>query len=167
MSAAFLPTLSGNGFFLRPWRIEDAEWYVHSRDEEVFKWTTEKRDLTVEETRAAIERVNITPNAVCLAIAETRSERLLGNIALTIAEDGQSAEIMYWLAPVGRGRGIATNAVSLLCDWAFEELNLERITLKTHAENIPSQAVAHRAGFIRKENQEEIVWFELDTPSKS
>ncbi|MCI0406268.1 MAG: GNAT family N-acetyltransferase, partial [candidate division Zixibacteria bacterium] len=159
-----LPTLLGNGFFLRPWHIEDAGWYVQSRDEEVFRWTTERRNLTVEETRVAIEQANVNPNAVCLAIVEKESENLLGNIALAMAEDRQSAEVMYWLAPAGRGRGIATNAVKLLCNWAFEALDLEQITLKTYLENAPSQAVAHRAGFTRKENQAEVAWFELDAP---
>jgi [ribosomal protein S5]-alanine N-acetyltransferase len=159
------PTLWAEHFFLRPWRVEEAEWYVWARDEEIFKWTTEKRDLTVEETRTAIEQLNANPNAVCLVIVETASETLLGNIALAIEQNHQSAEVMYWLAPAGRKRGIATNAVRLLCDWAFRAFDLERITLKTHPENIPSQSVAQRAGFMRKERREAVIWFELIAPS--
>ena len=32
-------TLRADDFFLRPWEVEDAAWYVEARDEEVFQWT--------------------------------------------------------------------------------------------------------------------------------
>ncbi len=41
---------------LRPWRIEDARWYVESRDGEVFKWTSENPALTIREAGEAILR---------------------------------------------------------------------------------------------------------------
>jgi RimJ/RimL family protein N-acetyltransferase len=75
---------------------------------------------------------------------------------------------MYWLAPAGRGRGIATKAVRLLCRWAFDSLGLERITLQTRPGNARSQAVARRAGFQRLEGAGETqpddhaLWFELN-----
>ncbi len=53
--------LQSGGVLLRPWRIEDARWYVEARDEEVFRWTTEKRTLTVQETEEAIERIESRP----------------------------------------------------------------------------------------------------------
>jgi RimJ/RimL family protein N-acetyltransferase len=90
----------------------------------------------------------------------------LGNIALTldIAHPGV-AEVMYWLAASARGRGIATEAVVLLCDWAFREINLRRITLKTLRGNVRSQKVAERAGFrLMSEpvsSEEDYLWFEL------
>ena len=72
---------------------------------------------------------------------------------------------MYWLAPRGRGRGMATNAVNLLCEWAFHSLGLERVTLKTLVGNARSQLVAKRAGF-REQSASDAdsaghVWFEL------
>ena len=149
------PILSADDFLLRPWAVEDASWYVESRDEEVFAWTTERRDLTVEETEEGIRRANSGSDAVCCAIADRRSGQLLGNIALAFREDNRkSAEIMYWLAPWARGRGIATKAVMMLCTWAFDALELERVTLQTHAGNVRSQLVAQRAGFQRLEDQD-------------
>ncbi len=164
----FMPILCAEVFFLRPWKVEDAAWYVESRDEEIFQWTTEKRELTVAETEEAIRQVNDSSDAVCLAIVDRRSMDLLGNIALAFQDnDGKSAEIMYWLAPAGRGRGIATNAVKLLCQWAFDTLGLERITLKTYSGNIHSHSVAQRAGFHLQEGAsvgkpgDNHLWFEL------
>ena len=160
--------LHADDFLLRPWEIEDAQWYVESRDEEVFRWTKEKRELTVREVEEGIRRANNNPDALCLAVVDNKCMELLGNIALVFEEnDRKSAEIMYWFAPWGRGRGIATRSVKLLCQWAFDALGLERVTLKTLAGNIRSQLVAQRAGFQRQKVEQESemdtnhVWFEL------
>ena len=164
----FVVTLRADNFLLKPWKIEDARWYVESRDEEVFRWTTEKRDLTIEEAEEGIRQANSSSDTICLAIVDNTSMELLGNIALVfLKNDSKSAEIMYWLAPWGRGRGIATNSVKLLCQWAFDSLGLERVTLKALAGNIRSQLVAKRAGFHRQEVKNgdgvnaNCLWFEL------
>lgn len=152
----------GDSFFLRPWQVEDAEWYVKARDEAIFKWTTEKRSLTVAQTEAAIREANRNPSSYCLAIVE-RTGHLMGNIALVIREKKKrTAEIMYWLAPEGRGRGLATKSVYLLSEWAFHALELEQILLKTHPDNVVSQRVAERAGFHSQKDTEVAaghLWF--------
>ena len=138
----------GDGFYLRRWNIEDAAWYVSARDEEIFRWTTEKRDLTIPETEEAIREANASTNALCYAIVDRLTQSLLGNIALLFTgSNPKTAEIMYWLAPSARGRGIATMATVLLCDIAFGSLGCNRITLKTLRDNHRSQQVALRAGF--------------------
>lgn len=159
--------LSGEGFLLRPWKVDDARWYVEARDEEVFRWTEERRDLTVAEAEEGIRQANARPDVICFAIVDKRGMQLLGNITLAFREGNtRSAEIMYWLAPRGRGRGIATGSVKLLCRWAFDTLGLERVTLKTFAGNVRSQLVAEGAGFERRaaEDQgraEASIWYEL------
>ncbi len=169
--------IEGQGFFLRRWRVEDAGWYVAARDEEIFRWTTERQDLTQAEAEEAIRKVNDSPEALCFAIVvhrakeqcdeEQSTQDLLGNIALRFdPTNSKEAEIMYWLAPSARGRGIATIAVALLCEWAFQSIGLDRVTLKTLRGNIRSQRVAERAGFRLLMDQSgkgleaETVWFE-------
>lgn len=146
--SAFPDRLSGDGFVLRRWAPEDAEWYVRARDEEIFRWTTEKRDLTAADTASAIRQINEGADALCLAVVDSGTGGLLGNLALTFDLAERSiGEVMYWLAPEGRGRGIASRSVALLCDWAFQNIGLARIRLKTLPENARSQRVAERAGF--------------------
>lgn len=146
--------------------------YVRSRDEAVFEWTTEKRDLTIKAAEEAIRSSDRNSDAISFAIVDSSNMRLVGNIAMAFrAGNKTSAEIMYWLAPWGRGRGIATNSVKLLCHWAFENLKLQQVTLKTRPKNIRSQMVAERAGFKRLESENknhsdiDHVWFELTTAS--
>lgn len=161
-------TLYADDFLLRPWRTEEAAWYVEARDDEVLGWTTEKRDLTVEEAEMGIRQANSSPEAICLAIVDNKDRELLGNIALAFEEkDRTTAEIMIWLAPRARGRGIATGAVTLLCRWAFYTLGLEQVTLKIRPGNVRSRRMAERAGFQRPEVHDEggapadWLWFTL------
>lgn len=149
---------------LRAYRLTDASWYVAARDEVIFQWTTEQRTLTVAETEATIARVNGAAAAVCLVIVDAASDEPLGNLALSLDLTQQVGEISYWLAPQGRGRGIATAAVTLLSQWAFATLALQRIYLKTREGNTASQRVAQRTGYqpiaSPKPAEHDWVWFE-------
>ncbi len=119
----------------------------------MFKWTSENPALTIREAEEAILRANEREDVLGLAIIDPKSPEILGNIALVLDEQsGRSGEVMYWLAPWGRGRGIVSHAVELLCQWAFDTLNLTQVTLKTHIDNLPSQRVAERCGFQRVED---------------
>lgn len=141
---------------LRPWRIEDARWHVESRDDEVFKWTSENPALTIRETEEAIQQVNDREDVLGFGIVDFKSKEIMGNVALVLDEQrGCSGEVMYWLAPWGRRRGIASRAVKLVCQWAFDALGLNQVTMKTHIDNLPSQRVAERCGFQRVENTDD------------
>lgn len=58
-----------------------------------------------------------------------------------------SFEIGYWVHSSYTGRGYVTEAVQALTDFAFEELNAERVEIRCDANNEPSAAVARRAGY--------------------
>ena len=74
----------------------------------------------------------------------------LAMISLEVTAVRQAGEIGYWCAPWARGRGIMSAAVRLVRDWAFDELELERLELTTDADNVASQRVAAAAGFTRE-----------------
>lgn len=59
----------------------------------------------------------------------------------------RTAELGYAVAPHARGKGVATAALRLLTDWAFEELDPVRLELFITAANAASQAVARRCGY--------------------
>ena len=66
-------------------------------------------------------------------------------------------EIAYLARAEGRGRGLMTRAVRLLCDWLLEE-GVGRIELRTHPDNEASQRLAHRAGFQREGLERKSIW---------
>jgi RimJ/RimL family protein N-acetyltransferase len=76
-------------------------------------------------------------------------DRCLGHVWINVGSDSAGA-VGYWLLPEARGRGFATRAVRLICDWAFQDLALPGLRLLTEPENLASQRVAERAGFRRQ-----------------
>ena len=62
-------------------------------------------------------------------------------------------EVGYALVPFHRGRGHATDAVTLATDWAMRALRLERIDAQVEPDNYPSQRVLLRAGFACVDGQ--------------
>ncbi|WP_458206325.1 GNAT family N-acetyltransferase [Haladaptatus sp. NG-SE-30] len=59
-------------------------------------------------------------------------------------------EIAYWIDTDWQGEGYATEAVSLLLDYAFDTRGLHRIVAKVAAFNEASQALVERLGFAQE-----------------
>ena len=69
---------------------------------------------------------------------------------VTLDMDAREAEAGYIVAPSARGRGVASRALTLLTDWALDELALERVELRITVENEPSIRVAEKCGYERE-----------------
>lgn len=79
-------------------------------------------------------------------------EDLAGSISLLMPEGRANWGLIgYWLAESHTGRGIASRAVRRLIDWAFEELELNRVEIQASTNNRKSCAVPGRIG-IRRES---------------
>ena len=59
----------------------------------------------------------------------------------------QNAGLGYWVAEHANGRGVATEAVRLVCAWGFGEAGLHRLEAATLVDNIGSQKVLRRNRF--------------------
>ncbi|WP_247730296.1 GNAT family N-acetyltransferase [Halovivax limisalsi] len=64
--------------------------------------------------------------------------------------DRVSGTLSYWLFDAYRGRGYASEAVSLLVDVAFADLGLHRIEAEVFAENDDSRRLLERLGFVHE-----------------
>lgn len=78
---------------------------------------------------------------------DAETDRLYGAIEVRLGETGS---IGYWTAADARNKGIATRALRLLSTWAVTGGGVQRLELTTHPENIASQRVAEKAGFVRE-----------------
>lgn len=136
-------SLRGDRVTLRAWRAGDADWYVAARDEAVLAFTTERDELTVAEVVAAIEAARTSRSTAAFAI-EDEHNRLVGNIAAEIT-DG-AADISYFLAPDGRGRGLVTDAIRTVVRWLRSQ-PVASVRAVTANGNDASAASLARAGF--------------------
>ena len=56
-------------------------------------------------------------------------------------------EVGYWTLPTARGRGIASQAVTALREWAFDAVGLKRLQLTHSTRNKASCRIAAKTGF--------------------
>ena len=76
----------------------------------------------------------------------------IGAIGIKPGEDVHrlSAEIGYWLGEEFWNRGIATEAVSAVTQYAFETLGMERVHAEVFEWNVASMRVLEKAGFVKE-----------------
>ncbi len=121
--------------------------------------------ITEAEARALIQDVKEiqpwTPGEWLQIAIELREIGLLvGDCAFKIDEDDErQAEIGYTLARAYQGRGIASEAISCLLEYAFASLGLHRVIAITDVENAPSVALLARLGLRREGHFRQNVWF--------
>ncbi len=76
----------------------------------------------------------------------------VGAIGIRRGEDvyRMSAELGYWLGEEYWNRGIATEAVIAMCNYAFDLLRLHRLHAEVFEWNLASMRVLEKAGFVRE-----------------
>jgi [ribosomal protein S5]-alanine N-acetyltransferase len=138
---------------LRDWQMADAPRIVKYADNR--KIWQNLRDgfphpYRIQDAKLFIKRVNAAHPRTVFAIA-TKSEAI-GSIGLMLGADVHrfTAEMGYWLAEPFWGKGIMTQAVRFISNWAFRELKLHRIYAEPYATNPASHRVLEKAGFFRE-----------------
>jgi ribosomal-protein-alanine N-acetyltransferase len=94
-----------------------------------------------------IERNEDSPS-----FAITAEDELVGVIGLTIQQNihRKNAEIGYWISESFWGKGIASEAVKLICAYGFENLDIVRVFAEVFSPNIASQKVLEKSGFKKE-----------------
>jgi len=146
--------LAAGPVVLRPWRDDDrAAAHLGMQDPLVPRFTNIPAGNPPHEVRRYFHGQALAARdgvELVFATADPDSDRFLGSISLLrIGWEERFAEIGYWLAPWGRGRGVMTTAVGLLADWAFATLPFDRLDLRIDIDNAASLAVGERCGFVR------------------
>jgi RimJ/RimL family protein N-acetyltransferase len=104
---------------------------------------------TEDDARAFLADVReawrMTPERT-FAVADGERDEFLGVVTVRLREGGS---VGYWLKPEARGRGVMTQAVRAVVEWACVEQGIERLVLTAHPDNVASQRVAEKAGFRR------------------
>ena len=71
-------------------------------------------------------------------------------LAPHIDPEAAEMELGYIVAPDARGRGVATEMLQRLTEWAFSERSAERLVLLIDCANAASLRVAERADYKRE-----------------
>lgn len=104
------------------------------------------------EQEAWFERTMKSHVSVWFGIEDTRCEpaRLVGTCCLVdIDWIGRAAELRIRIGvPEAWGAGIGTDACTVLLDFAFDDLNLQRVGLRVWGSNARAQRVYEKLGFV-------------------
>ncbi len=134
---------------LRPWQAGDAAALERViADPAVARWTG------LPSRRAADWVTSTWPGrwadgtGAAFAVLDATSGELLGGVDLHgVDAAAGTAEVGWFSAPQARGRGVLTQAVEVLCRWAYDACGLHRLTAQVEVGNWASRALAEKAGF--------------------
>ncbi|RLL41769.1 N-acetyltransferase [Oceanobacillus piezotolerans] len=84
---------------------------------------------------------------------------LAGSLSYNLIDwSNKVAYIGYWLADEFQGKGIMTNSVRALIDYAFQDLQLNRVDIRAAYENKKSRAIPERLGFTKEGQIRQAEW---------
>jgi [ribosomal protein S5]-alanine N-acetyltransferase len=135
---------------IRPWRLDDAESLArHANNRKIWLGL---RDLfphpyTIQDAHEFLQQTISEQPATkfCIEIYGVA----VGGIGVHAGQDvhRHTATIGYWLGEQFWGRGIMTEAVTVVTDFYFESFPLRRISAEVFANNPASARVLEKAGF--------------------
>lgn len=144
------PIIERELFYLRPWQPEDAPALAkHANNYNVAK---NLRDgfpfpYTMRDARNWLDKAVENRSDMILAI-EIDGEAA-GGIGIFGGKDvyRYNGEIGYWLSEAHWGRGIMTDAVAALVDFAFQETKWLRLFATIFQNNYASMRILEKCGF--------------------
>ncbi len=126
-----------------------------SRESDVVRWTTYPPDLDEKGAEARISWAASVADQVVFCVAELDG-RPAGTCGAGVGSTEGTIEMFYAILPWARRQGVASTALSLLV-CAARAAGADSVGLETHVDNIGSQMVARRAGFVNVGHASRVV----------
>jgi RimJ/RimL family protein N-acetyltransferase len=88
-------------------------------------------------------------NYFSFVVVDEPSNKLVASIQVKSVDWSiPKAELGYYIDEKFEGKGIITRATSLIIDYCFRELKLDKLYIRTHHANVSSRKVAEKNGFL-------------------
>jgi [ribosomal protein S5]-alanine N-acetyltransferase len=146
------PIIDLGDFILREKCDADVEdFFSYYSDPEVNKFILCEIPTNVEEARRELQYwrgIFYHNDGIYFAIAEKKTNRLIGSIGLTTHNSYQNRiELSYDLSSQYWRRGITSVAINAVLNYGFQNLKVNRIEAFVSVENIPSKNLLLKNGF--------------------
>lgn len=154
--------LEGERLYLRPIGQEDVEGYYHMLfNKEMRRLTGTRQIFTIEGVQRYIEAKSADPSTVLLLIALLDSDQIIGDIALQdIDPANRNASLRIAIdSEPHLGKGYGPEAMRLLLDYGFGQLNLHRIELQVFDYNERAIKAYEKVGFVREGIQRDALYY--------
>ena len=157
-----LPELTTRRLILRKIAVENtADMYSYASLESVTKYLLWTPHLNMHETKGYIEylqREYRKGNYADWGITYKENNVFIGTIGFAnIDTDNNSGEIGYVLNPQYHHKGIMTEALTRVLEFAFGTLSLHRVQLRIMEGNEPSVKLAERMGFTYEGTLRDVI----------
>jgi RimJ/RimL family protein N-acetyltransferase len=153
-------TLTDGVVVLRKMREDDRAAILSTfADPLIRRWLNmpaEPRDSDFESVLRTIRNGFSSGDRYDYCVTEPPHDEPLGAV-IASRRPRENYEIAYLAREAGRGRGLITRAVRLLCTWLLDD-GVGRLELRTHPDNEASQRVAERCGFQREGLERKSIW---------
>lgn len=125
----------------------DEHWIFEAcQDVAIQRWTLVPRPYTFADAEWFVAN---DPEWLSRVVVDAESGEPLGMIGVHDVIDGV-ADIGYWIAPWGRGRGAASAAVTRMVDLVGSMTRLTAVTARVAEGNAASRTTVERAGFVER-----------------
>jgi len=143
--------LSLTSCIVRSWEPDDVPSLVrHANNRRIWSNLRDRfpHPYTTADGNAFIRRVRVSRPETTFAIEVNREAA--GGIGFMLQPDVErvSAEIGYWLGETYWGRGVCTEALRAVTEYAIEKHGLTRVYALPFAHNAASCRVLEKAGFV-------------------
>jgi RimJ/RimL family protein N-acetyltransferase len=137
-------------YIIRDWQIWDAPSiakYANNRKIWMNLRDAFPHPCGIQDAESFILRATQTDSIIAFAIASPNEA--IGSIGLLPGQDihRYTAEMGFWLAEPFWGKGIMTQAVKSLTDYAVNDLKMHRVFAEPYTTNPASSKVLEKAGF--------------------
>jgi [ribosomal protein S5]-alanine N-acetyltransferase len=145
--------LKGTGFIIRGWKKGDEVSLQKNADNlKVSACLMDRFPSPYTMDEAIFWVNNLADQDPLVNLAITINDEVVGGIGLEPRHDvyRKTAILGYWLSENLWGRGIMPQAVKLVTDYAFTQLNFIRIQASVYSKNPASMRVLEKAGFVKE-----------------
>ncbi|PCI06415.1 MAG: GNAT family N-acetyltransferase [Flavobacteriaceae bacterium] len=150
------PTLKSKRLILRKTtEVDVQQTYFLRSDATVNKYierSEESKTKTVEDAMSFIHKITKEYDeneSISWSICIEGMSEMIGSICLwNYSEDLKKAEVGYALHPDFQGKGIMSEALQLVVNCGFNQLNFEVIEAYTHGDNLNSQSLLLKNDFV-------------------
>lgn len=140
--------LTGEKLLCQPLSMEYAEDICKNFTDKVTKWMWPSAPKTQEQINQHIleqQQAMFKGEELALLVLKKETQEFLGCIAIH-ALNTATPEMGIWLKEEAHGQGYGFEALSLLKNWANENLSFDYLKYPVEKNNIPSQALAKKLG---------------------
>lgn len=152
---ANIPVVDLGDLLLREVEYHDyKDIFDYASDDEVTDFLSWDSYLSIEQAKASVQNVFLSrPNngvPAAYAIFHKKDHKMIGTCdVFTVNWEQARGEIGYVMNKNYWGRGYMSRVLKEVVRFAFEYLHLDTIDIRHHPDNIGSQKVIEKNGFIR------------------